>query len=77
MSNNNKCHCDELGGPTYLLGTLLLGLMIVLWPTPSAALSVQTFDGIYEPSGVIQLADGSILIAEDEGDEPLHLFSIV
>ena len=77
MSDKNEYHCDDLGRPTYRLGMLLLGLLIVLRPTLSAALSVQTFDGIYEPSGVIQFADGSILIAEDEGDEPLHLFSIV
>ena len=38
---------------------------------------VSTFSEIYEPSTVIQLPDGLILIAEDEGDQPLHLSRLV
>lgn len=38
---------------------------------------MSTFAEIYEPSTVIQLVDGLILIAEDEGDQPLYLFRLV
>lgn len=36
----------------------------------------QRFVGVYEPSAVVQLSDGLVLIAEDEEDNPLSLFSI-
>ncbi|NNK95351.1 MAG: DUF3616 domain-containing protein [Desulfobacterales bacterium] len=62
--------------PTCQVLTILVTSWVLLWSTPSKALSLQIFDGIYEPSGIAQLSDGSILIVEDEGDEPLHLFSI-
>lgn len=58
-----------------LIGVLLLaGLNLLHVPFCYAAEAKQqvlTFNGIYEPSTVIQLRDGSILIAEDEGDQPL------
>ena len=38
---------------------------------------VSTFAEIYEPSTIIQLADGRVLIAEDEGDQPLYLSQVV
>lgn len=55
---------------------LLVTSWVLLWPAPSAALSLKVFEEVYEPSGIAQLSDGSILIVEDEGDEPLHLFAI-
>ncbi|MCP3952277.1 MAG: DUF3616 domain-containing protein [Desulfobacterales bacterium] len=55
---------------------ILVTSWVMLWTTPSKALSLQIFDEVYEPSGIAQLSDGSVLIVEDEGDEPLHLFSI-
>ena len=33
-------------------------------------------DGIYEPSGVVQLQDGRLVIAEDESSHPLSIVSI-
>ena len=38
---------------------------------------IPTFTEIYEPSTVIQLPDGSVLIVEDEGDQPLSLSRLV
>ena len=38
---------------------------------------ISTFSEIYEPSTVVQLADGLVLIAEDEGDQPLYLSRLV
>jgi len=35
--------------------------------------SVLKFDQIYEPSGVIQLDDGRLLVIEDEPERPLHI----
>ena len=51
--------------------------LALLRPDVATASSSQRFEGIYEPSAVVQLADGRVLVAEDEGDQPLHLFSIV
>jgi len=34
------------------------------------------FSKIYEPSTVLQLADGRVLVAEDEGDRPLFISSL-
>ena len=34
---------------------------------------INTFKNIYEPSGIIQLSDGQILIVEDDGLKPLSL----
>ncbi len=34
------------------------------------------FAAIYEPSGLVQLADGRLLIVEDEKDWPVHLLDI-
>lgn len=62
--------------PTHQVLMILVTSWVLLWSTPSKALSLQIFDGVYEPSGIAQLSDGSILVVEDEGDEPLHLFSI-
>jgi hypothetical protein len=38
---------------------------------------ISTFAEIYEPSTVIELVDGSVLIAEDEGDQPLYISRLV
>lgn len=35
--------------------------------------SIYKFDHIYEPSGVQQLADGRLLVIEDEPERPLHI----
>ena len=35
--------------------------------------SILKFDQIYEPSGVQQLADGRLLVIEDEPEYPLHI----
>ena len=50
---------------------------VLLWPVPSKPFSLKTFSKVYEPSGIAQLSDGSILIVEDEEDGPLHHFDIV
>ncbi len=36
----------------------------------------QRFVGLFEPSAVVQLSSGLVLIAEDEGRQPLTIFSI-
>ena len=41
---------------------------------PPSNKNIHAFDDIYEPSGVLQLADGRILIVEDEKDHPFSLF---
>ncbi len=38
--------------------------------------SILKFNHIYEPSGVQQLADGRILIIEDEPEQPLHILKL-
>ncbi|MCK5360292.1 MAG: hypothetical protein KAJ95_06670, partial [Gammaproteobacteria bacterium] len=38
--------------------------------------SILKFDQIYEPSGVQQLADGRLLVIEDEPERPLHILHI-
>jgi hypothetical protein len=64
-----------------LIGIItLLGVNLLNVPLSSAAGKKQqlsTFAEIYEPSTVIQLADGQVLIAEDEGDQPLYLSRVV
>lgn len=62
--------------PTHQVLMILVTSWVLLWSTPSKALSLQIFGEVYEPSGIAQLSDGSVLIVEDEGDDPLHLFSI-
>ena len=62
---------------TYKALIILATSWVLLWPTPSKAFSLKTFSNVYEPSGIAQLSDGSILIVEDEEDGPLHLFAIV
>ena len=37
---------------------------------------INTFKNIYEPSGIIQLSDGQILIVEDDGLKPLSLLKL-
>ncbi len=58
----------------------VLGVNLLNVPLCAAAgkkQQVSTFAEIYEPSTVVQLADGRILIAEDEGDMPLYLSRVV
>ncbi len=46
---------------------------------PNSANSVllfQNFDDIYEPSGVVRLADGRMLIIEDEKEHPFSLLEL-
>ena len=60
--------------------TLLSGLSLLNIPfcnTIEAKQPLPTFNMIYEPSTVIQLRDGNILIAEDEGDISLFLSPLV
>ncbi|HIO93681.1 MAG TPA: hypothetical protein EYG68_12715 [Leucothrix mucor] len=38
--------------------------------------SILKFNNIYEPSGVQQLADGRLVIIEDESDRPFHILDI-
>ena len=44
--------------------------------TLSSPVSFKPLTGIYEPSAVLQLPDGRFLVAEDELDHPLSVFSI-
>ena len=37
---------------------------------------INTFKNIYEPSGIIQLSNGEILIVEDDGSKPLSLLKL-
>ena len=55
--------------------TLLAFILLHVQNIEAAMKKIQAFKfaDIYEPSTVVQLADGSVLIAEDEGDEPLFL----
>lgn len=62
---------------TYKALMILATSWVLLLPVPSKAFSLKTFSNVYEPSGIAQLSDGSILIVEDEEDGPLHLFAIV
>ena len=54
-------------------------LMLLLFPFVFSSVQADVmyrFDNIYEPSGLVQLADGRILIVVDEGKNPLLLYSI-
>lgn len=63
---------------TGILALLGLNFMNVqLYAASGKKQQLSTFAGIYEPSTVIQLADGLVLIAEDEGDQPLYLSRLV
>ena len=44
--------------------------------TPNAAPRFTPLTGLYEPSAIVQLADGRFLIVEDEKDHPLSLVSL-
>ncbi len=55
--------------------TLLL-CCAVPFAAPAWSQSVQSFSNLYEPSDVTFLADGSVIVVEDEGDHPLRLFSL-
>lgn len=37
------------------------------------AVKIDTFDSLYEPSGVIQVDKGVVVVVEDEGETPLYL----
>ncbi len=58
----------------------LLGLMLLPIIQSGAVVSesplVDRFLDIYEPSGVLYLSNGDVLIIEDDGRNPLHLISI-
>jgi hypothetical protein len=66
---------------------LPLIVMIALWGftiltvgssvAAGTKLKVLTFADVYEPSTVVQLAEGWVLIAEDEGEEPLFLSRVL
>ncbi|MCP4339728.1 MAG: DUF3616 domain-containing protein [Desulfobulbaceae bacterium] len=55
-----------------MIALLVINLLPVKY-CEAAMKKIQAFKfaDIYEPSTVVQLADGAVLIAEDEGDEPL------
>ena len=55
-----------------IIALLLINLLPVNY-SEAAMKKMQAlkFADIYEPSTIVQLADGAVLIAEDEGDEPL------
>ena len=38
--------------------------------------SILKFNSIYEPSGVQQLADGRLIVIEDEADRPFHILDL-
>jgi len=48
----------------------------VLEPVSQNSASILKFDNIYEPSGVQQLADGRIIVIEDEPERPLHILKM-
>jgi hypothetical protein len=52
------------------------GSSVINGATDSSNASILKFDGIYEPSGVQQLADGRLIIIEDEPQRPLHILNI-
>lgn len=58
----------------------LFGLMLMPIIQPGAVASdsplVDRFLHIYEPSGVLYLSNGDVLIIEDDGRNPLHLISL-
>ncbi len=37
---------------------------------------VEQFDGVYEPSGVVTLPDGDLLVIEDEANQPISIITI-
>ena len=54
--------------------------MLLAYPflvSPAQADGIFRFQDIYEPSGIVQLSDGRVLIVVDEGTDPLLLYSIV
>lgn len=65
---------------------VFFGLKIALWTFPSLAgpreaaalrsLGIAEFEDIYEPSAVQQLADGRILVVEDEASRAFSLLSL-
>ena len=64
---------------TICLPTLIL-LMLLLFSILHSSVQADVmyrFDNVYEPSGLVQLSDGRILIVVDEGKNPLLLYSIV
>jgi hypothetical protein len=44
--------------------------------TTTSNSSILKFNQIYEPSGVQQLADGRLLVIEDEPEHPLHILQV-
>lgn len=42
----------------------------------NSTISFQQFSDIYEPSGVVQLSDGRLLLVEDEKDSPFSLLQL-
>ena len=55
-----------------IFALLVINLLPVNY-SEAAMKKIQAFKfaDLYEPSTIVQLADGAVLIAEDEGDEPL------
>ncbi|MGL1930156.1 MAG: DUF3616 domain-containing protein [Desulfotalea sp.] len=60
-----------------LVAAILLSSTVVLYPYPAWSKSAQSFSDLYEPSGVTYLADGRVIIVEDEGAKPLRVFSFI
>ena len=45
-------------------------------PPPLRSMGIENFEGIYEPSAVQQLADGRVLVVEDEASRAISVMSI-
>jgi hypothetical protein len=58
-----------------LVAAILLSC-IVPFAHPAWSQSAQSFSNLYEPSDATYLADGRVIVVEDEGDQPLRLFSL-
>jgi len=63
----------------FFLSFLSFTLLPVLQPVSGAAgLSlINRFSHIYEPSGVLRLSGGDLLVIEDDGHNPLHLIPVI
>lgn len=68
----------ETSNEMFMLFTAALGCAFLFaYPVPASSQSVQSFSNLYEPSGAAFLSDGRVVVVEDEGDQPLRLFSPV
>ncbi|GAB6193971.1 hypothetical protein [Desulfocastanea catecholica] len=52
---------------------MLITLSLITIVDTVSSVEISSFAKLYEPSGVVQLRTGEVMVVEDEGDKPLYI----